>query len=153
MTAILDYAQVYEPIEADGRAIAGELASWDISSLIMDVQARGLRVEGEMERRSGGAGPTDSGMLWIEGYPVTAPTGNATSSTSPYLLKAEDDGYGIYRDEVRVASARAEQRPRFYDLVTADGIPYEKIALLVRSPLPVCCERVRLAKNKERTNS
>ena len=130
MTAILDYAQVYESIEADGRAIAGELASWDISSLIMDVQARGLRVEGEMERRSGGAGPTDSGMLWIEGYPVTAPTGNATSSTSPYLLKAEDDGYGIYRDEVRVASARAEQRPRFYDLVTADGIPYEKIALL-----------------------
>ncbi len=130
MTAILDYAQVYESIEADGRAIAGEPASWDVSSLIMDVQARGLRVEGEMERRSGGAGPTDSGMLWIEGYPVTAPTGNATSSTSPYLLKAEDDGYGIYRDEVRVASARAEQRPRFYDLVTADGIPYEKIALL-----------------------
>ena len=130
MTAILDYAAVLESIEADGRAIAGAPASWDVSSLIMDVQARGLRVEAEMERRSGGAGPTDAGMLWIEGYPVTAPTGNATASTSPYLLKAEDDGYGIYRDDVRVASARAEQRPRFYDLKTADGIPYEKIALL-----------------------
>ena len=130
MTAILDYAPVLESIEADGRAIAGTPASWDVSSLIMDVQARGLRVEAEMERRSGGAGPTDSGMLWIEGYPVTAPTGNATAATSPYLLKAEDDGYGIYRDDVRVASARAEQRPRFYDLKTADGISYEKIALL-----------------------
>lgn len=130
MTATLDYASVRESIEADGRAIAGEPASWDMSSLIMDVQARGLRVEADMERRSGGAGPTDAGMLWIEGYPVTAPTANATSSNSPYLLKAEDDGYGIYRDEVRVASARAEQRPRFYDLTTADGIPYEKIALL-----------------------
>ena len=130
MTATLDYASVRESVEADGRAIAGEPASWDVSSLIMDVQARGLRVETDMERRSGGAGPTDAGMLWIEGYPVTAPTANATSSTSPYLLKAEDDGYGIYRDEVRVASARAEQRPRFYDLTTADGIPYEKIALL-----------------------
>ena len=130
MTATLDYASVRESIEADGRAIAGEPASWDVSSLIMDVQARGLRVEADMERRSGGAGPTDAGMLWIEGYPVTAPTANATSSNSPYLLKAEDDGYGIYRDEVRVASARAEQRPRFYDLTTADGIPYEKIALL-----------------------
>jgi radical SAM protein (TIGR04043 family) len=130
MTATLDYAPVRESIEADGRAIAGEPASWDVSSLIMDVQARGLRVEADMERRSGGAGPTDAGMLWIEGYPVTAPTANATSSNSPYLLKAEDDGYGIYRDEVRVASARAEQRPRFYDLTTADGIPYEKIALL-----------------------
>ena len=130
MTATLDYASVRESIEADGRAIAGAPASWDVSSLIMDVQARGLRVEADMERRSGGAGPTDAGMLWIEGYPVTAPTANATSSNSPYLLKAEDDGYGIYRDEVRVASARAEQRPRFYDLTTADGIPYEKIALL-----------------------
>ncbi|NQW73114.1 MAG: MSMEG_0568 family radical SAM protein [Actinobacteria bacterium] len=130
MTAILDYAQVLESIEADGRAIAGTPASWDVSSLIMDVQARGLRVEAEMERRSGGAGPTDAGMLWIEGYPVTAPTGNATAAASPYLLKAEDDGYGIYRDDVRVASARAEQRPRFYDLKTADGISYEKIALL-----------------------
>ena len=130
MIATLDYAPVRESIEADGRAIAGEPASWDVSSLIMDVQARGLRVEADMERRSGGAGPTDAGMLWIEGYPVTAPTANATSSNSPYLLKAEDDGYGIYRDEVRVASARAEQRPRFYDLTTADGIPYEKIALL-----------------------
>jgi len=130
MTATLDYAPVRESIEADGRAIAGEPASWDVSSLIMDVQARGLRVEADMERRSGGAGPTDAGMLWIEGYPVTAPTANATASNSPYLLKAEDDGYGIYRDEVRVASARAEQRPRFYDLTTADGIPYEKIALL-----------------------
>ncbi len=130
MTATLDYAPVRESIEADGRAIAGEPASWDVSSLIMDVQARGLRVEAEMERRSGGAGPTDAGMLWIEGYPVTAPTGNATASTSPYLLKAEDDGYGIYRDNVRVASARAEQRPRFYDLKTADGISYEQIALL-----------------------
>ena len=130
MTATLDYAAVRESIEADGRAIAGAPASWDVSSLIMDVQARGLRVEADMERRSGGAGPTDAGMLWIEGYPVTAPTANATSSNSPYLVKAEDDGYGIYRDEVRVASARAEQRPRFYDLTTADGIPYEKIALL-----------------------
>ena len=130
MIATLDYAPVRESIEADGRAIAGEPASWDVSSLIMDVQARGLRVEADMERRSGGAGPTDAGMLWIEGYPVTAPTANATSSNSPYLLKAEDDGYRIYRDEVRVASARAEQRPRFYDLTTADGIPYEKIALL-----------------------
>ena len=130
MTAILDYVQVLESIEADGRAIAGTPASWDVSSLIMDVQARGLRVEAEMERRSGGAGPTDAGMLWIEGYPVTAPTGNATAAASPYLLKAEDDGYGIYRDNVRVASARAEQRPRFYDLKTADGISYEQIALL-----------------------
>ncbi len=131
MIDTMDYAMVFESIEADGRAISGQPESWDVSSLIMDVQARGLRVEGvEIERRTGGAGPTDSGMLWIEGYPVTAPTGNSIAQDSPYLLKAEDDGYGIYRGLLRVASARAERRPRFYDLTTADGIPYEKIALL-----------------------
>ena len=37
--------------------------------LIIDLQARGLRVEAQLETRKGGAGPTDSGMLWIEGVP------------------------------------------------------------------------------------
>jgi len=99
------------------------------SQLILDVQARGLRVEAQMETRSGGAGPTDCGMLWIEGYPVTAPTG-PVAAQSPYVLRPEDDGYGIYRDEVRLAGATTQRRPRFYDLTTADGVPYWHIALL-----------------------
>ena len=102
------------------------------SQLILDVQARGLRVEAQMdqmEQRSGGAGPTDCGMLWIEGYPVTAPTG-PVAAQSPYVLRPEDDGYGIYRDEVRLAGATTQRRPRFYDLTTADGVPYWHIALL-----------------------
>ncbi|NJC63024.1 MSMEG_0568 family radical SAM protein [Planosporangium flavigriseum] len=102
----------------------------DISELILDLQARGLRLETQIERRTGGAGPTDSGMLWVEGFPVTAPTDNAVAADSPYVLRGEDDGYGIYREGVRLAGARAERRPRFYDLKTADGIPYEQIALL-----------------------
>ncbi|MDQ4097492.1 MAG: MSMEG_0568 family radical SAM protein, partial [Actinomycetota bacterium] len=49
---------------------------------------------------------------------------------SPYVLRPEDDGYGIYRDGVRLAAAAGTPRPRYYDMVTADGIPYWKIALL-----------------------
>ncbi len=97
-----------------------------VSSLIMDLQSLGLRVEAPIETRRGGAGPSDSGMLWIEGVPVTVPS----QSESPYVLKAEDDGHGIYRDGRKMASAAASRRPRFYDLTTADGIPYWKIALL-----------------------
>jgi radical SAM protein (TIGR04043 family) len=104
-------------------------APGDVSALILDLQARGLRSEAQMERRTGGAGPSDSGMLWVEGFPVTAPS-NGVAAASPYVLRPEENGYGIYRDGVRLASAAAERRPRFYDLTTADGIPYWQIALL-----------------------
>jgi radical SAM protein (TIGR04043 family) len=97
-----------------------------IASLIMDLQSVGLRVEAALETRRGGAGPSDSGMLWIEGVPVTVPT----REKSPYVLKDEDDGHGIYRDGRKVAAVATSRRPRFYDLATADGIPYWKIALL-----------------------
>src|ERR1700754_2217170 len=98
-----------------------------VAALIMDLQSVGLRLETRLETtRKGGAGPTDSGMLWIEGVPVTVPP----RDTSPYALRAEDGGQGIYRDGVKIASVAGTSRPRFYDLVTTDGIPYHKIALL-----------------------
>ncbi len=98
-----------------------------VAELIMDLQSVGLRLETTLETaRKGGAGPSDSGMLWIEGVPVTVPP----SETSPYALRAEDDGQGIYRDGVKIASVAGTSRPRFYDLQTADGVPYHRIALL-----------------------
>ena len=80
-----------------------------VASLIMDLQSLGLRVEAVVETRRGGAGPSDSGMLWIEGVPVTVPT----QPESPYVLKDEDDGHGIYRDGHKVASATTSHRPRW----------------------------------------
>jgi radical SAM protein (TIGR04043 family) len=107
------------------REIGSDASS--IASLIMDLQAVGLRMETELETtRKGGAGPSDSGMLWIEGVPVTVPP----SENSPYSLVAEDDGQAIYRGGVKIASVSGTARPRFYDLTTADGIPYHQIALL-----------------------
>jgi radical SAM protein (TIGR04043 family) len=98
-----------------------------VAGLIMELQSVGLRLETTLETsRQGGAGPSDSGMLWIEGVPVTVPP----SPTSPYSLRAEDDGQGIYRDGVKIASVAGTARPRFYDLTTADGVPYHQIALL-----------------------
>src|SRR3712207_565390 len=81
-----------------------------VAALIMDLQSVGLRIETRLETsRRGGAGPTDSGMLWIEGVPVTVPP----STTSPYALRAEDGGQGIYRDGVKPASVAGTARPRF----------------------------------------
>ena len=98
----------------------------ELAVLVNDLQSVGLRLEIATESRRGGAGPSDSGMLWIEGVSVTVPT----DPSSPYALRAEDDGEAIYRDGVRLASASRTRRPRYYGLETADGIPYWKIALL-----------------------
>ncbi|HYH48663.1 MAG TPA: MSMEG_0568 family radical SAM protein [Acidimicrobiia bacterium] len=102
----------------------------DIAALITELQSRGLRVDSPVERRCGGAGPSDSGLMWIEGVAVTVPTGTEWAESSPYVLREEEQGYGVYRDGERLAGASAGQRPRFYDLATADGVPYWKIALL-----------------------
>jgi len=102
-----------------------------MAALIMELQSVGLRIETELgTSRQGGAGPSDSGMMWIEGVPVTVPTQTDDARRSPYSLRAEDEGQGIYRDGVKLASVAGTSRPRFYDLTTADGVPYHQIALL-----------------------
>jgi radical SAM protein (TIGR04043 family) len=101
-----------------------------LAELIIDLQSVGLRVEARLETRRGGAGPTDSGMLWIEGVAVTVPTVSVQALASPYVLKWEDAGYGIYRDGVRLAAATGAPRPKYYDLTTADGVPYWQIGLM-----------------------
>ncbi|HEY2206261.1 MAG TPA: MSMEG_0568 family radical SAM protein [Pseudonocardia sp.] len=109
------------------RTEAPPSSSADIAALIMDLQSLGMRIETTLETtRVGGAGPSDSGMLWVDGVPVTVPP----STTSPYALVAENDGQGIYRGGVKVATVSGTARPRFYDLATADGVPYHQIALL-----------------------
>ncbi|HEX5087767.1 MAG TPA: MSMEG_0568 family radical SAM protein [Nocardioides sp.] len=106
------------------------MAAEALAALVVDLQARGLRVEVPLERRIGGAGPSDSGMLWVGGFPLTVPTDNAAAADSPYALRAEDDGYAIFEGDRRLAGASTQQRPRFYDLSTADGTPYWKIGLM-----------------------
>ncbi len=116
------------PAEAADPSASSRAAA--VAGLVIDLQAHGMRVEVPLERRQGGAGPSDSGMLWVGGFPVTVPTDNALARSSPYVLKAEDEGYAVYRERERLAEATTQRRPRFYDLTTADGIPYWKIALL-----------------------
>jgi radical SAM protein (TIGR04043 family) len=115
---------------ADPSAATAQSRAAVLAGLVIDLQARGMRVEVPLERRQGGAGPSDSGMLWVGDFPVTVPTDSALAQGSPYVLKAEDDGFAVYREGERLAEARTQRRPRFYDLTTADGIPYWKIALL-----------------------
>jgi radical SAM protein (TIGR04043 family) len=49
---------------------------------------------------------------------------------SPYALRADDEGFGIYQGTVRLAEARPAPQPNFYNMKTADGLEYWKIALM-----------------------
>ncbi len=102
----------------------------DLADLVLRLQSEGLRAPSPVEGRSGGAGPSDVGMLWVDGVALTLDTDAARVGRSPFELRAEDDGFGLYEHGRRRAGARTQTRPRFYDLETADGIPYWKIALL-----------------------
>lgn len=73
--------------------------------------------------RTAGAGPSADGHLVIDGLNAAIPR----NATSPFvfdgtrvLLDGEDTGLDV----------EVIDRPQFYDLTTAEGVPYEKLARL-----------------------
>jgi len=118
------------PASDEAQSVATPVVTPELGRLITELQSKGLRVEQPFETRRGGAGPADAGMIWVEGVAVTVPVGADYVASSPFVLRREDEGWGIYRDQARIATADPLERPRFYDLATADGVPYWKIALL-----------------------
>jgi radical SAM protein (TIGR04043 family) len=96
----------------------------------LEIRAR-LAVEGVdgavPVRRGAGAGPADDGHFTIAGANAAVPR----NPNSPYLLHdgevLERTGSGLRSLGLSLEPVR---RPKFYDLATADGIPYRKIALL-----------------------
>jgi radical SAM protein (TIGR04043 family) len=101
-----------------------------LGSLLVELQRFGVRVQENPHARSGGAGPSDAGMVWVEGHPVTFPFASEFTASTPFVLEEESEGWGLYRDGRRLYSVSLPPRPRFYELTTEDGIPYWKIALL-----------------------
>ena len=52
-------------------------------------------------------------MIWVEGIAVTVPVGADYVTSSPFVLRREDEGWGIYREGARLATADPLERPRF----------------------------------------
>lgn len=73
--------------------------------------------------RGTGAGPSNDGHLVVDGRNAALPTNPA----SPFSIR----NGRVYEHETDTGlAATPVRRPRFYDLHTADGVPYEQIALL-----------------------
>jgi radical SAM protein (TIGR04043 family) len=103
--------------------------------LINELQSRGVRLDDPtagVASRKGGAGPSDHKALTIDGTTVMVPVHTAPAVSSPYVAEAPDTAgrSRILRDGVAMGHVSFPKRPRFYDLATADGTPYWKIAVL-----------------------
>ncbi|HEX7659341.1 MAG TPA: MSMEG_0568 family radical SAM protein [Pseudonocardiaceae bacterium] len=102
-----------------------DTATTSRASTRVDVAILGIRSSDHLLplTRGAGAGPSHDGHVLLDGAGAALPF----NPDSPYtisggrlLLDGADTGLGV--EPVR--------RPRFYDLVTADGVSYEKIARL-----------------------
>jgi radical SAM protein (TIGR04043 family) len=103
--------------------------------LINELQTYGVRLvdpKAGVESRRGGAGPSDHKAITIDGMTVMAPVHTAPAFESPYTMdKPDARGVSrILRDGLALGEARFPARPRFYDLTTAEGVPYSHIATL-----------------------
>jgi radical SAM protein (TIGR04043 family) len=88
----------------------------------VELALAGVRMDAPVQR-SKGAGPSDDGHLALDGGNAAVPV----NAGSPYNIT----GGRLRRGGIDLGiEAVASVRPRFYDLATADGTPYSKIALL-----------------------
>lgn len=105
------------------------------SELINDLQTQGMRLidpDAGHESRRGGAGPSDHKAITIGNTTFMVPVHTAPAFKSPYLVDAPDkDGKSrVMRNGKNIADVKFPGRPKFYDLETEDGIPYNHIATL-----------------------
>lgn len=98
-------------------------AERDRISTRVSIALLGVRSDAPV-RRTGGAGPSDDGHFVINGDAAAIPL----NPDSPYVVSPSGrltlDGADLGFDVSPVS------RPRFYDLATADGVAYDKIAKL-----------------------
>jgi radical SAM protein (TIGR04043 family) len=88
----------------------------------VDIAVRGVRMDAPV-RRPDGAGPSDDGHVLVGGVNAALPR----NPDSPYRMH---DGRIFLGELDTGVSLQLVNRPRFYDLTTTDGVPYEQIARL-----------------------
>ncbi|HUO70068.1 MAG TPA: MSMEG_0568 family radical SAM protein [Solirubrobacteraceae bacterium] len=111
----------------------------DERRLLVELQSLGVTVQdervgaargGAFAGRRGGAGPSDALFMWVRGLPLTVPWQAGYVDRSPYTVHLTDGGGTLYRGEELIGPVKLPRRPRIYDMTTADGTPYWRIALL-----------------------
>jgi radical SAM protein (TIGR04043 family) len=103
--------------------------------LLSELQTNGLRLADSnagVASRRGGAGPTDHKAVTILGTTIMVPVHTHGAAKSIYVATPPDRrGVSILQSGGEViCEISFPPQPQFYGLMTAEGIPYWKIALL-----------------------
>ncbi|MBD1864127.1 MULTISPECIES: MSMEG_0568 family radical SAM protein [Trichocoleus] len=102
--------------------------------LIVELQTQGLKlVEQDIGAagRKGGAGPSDHKAVTVDGTTVMVPIFNNPAARSPYTVTTTSSpSLTLDHQGEAIAPIQFPQPPQFYNLTTADSIPYNQIALL-----------------------
>ena len=101
----------------------------DKRKLITELQSQGLKLLDLDTGRKGGAGPSDHKAVTIDGTTVMIPVHNDVAAKSSYAVE-KYHGKSLQKNDRSVATIAFPERPKFYNLKTAEGIPYSHIALL-----------------------
>jgi radical SAM protein (TIGR04043 family) len=107
----------------------------ELFELLTELQTRGMRLsdaEGFGLHRRGGAGPSDHKAVSVAGQTVMVPIHTRAAACSPFEARAHSNAHTamLYRGAQALLPIEFPSTPRFYQLETADGIPYWKIATL-----------------------
>ena len=106
--------------------------------LMTELQSFGLRLaepaspNGGVASRRGGAGPSDHKAVTVDGHTIMVPVHTSSAWNSPFVAQAPDaqGRSALTRGSIPIGSIAFPKAPRFYDLKTADGVPYSHIATL-----------------------
>ncbi len=105
----------------------------DRSEVLVQLQSRGarLKVPVEHEGRRGGAGPSDDKAFMMAGVAAMVPTLGGFVQDSPFAVEPDEKGgYQVTLNGKPLLPVEFAPTPRFYELATAQGVPYSKIAVL-----------------------
>lgn len=94
---------------------------------LVNLQVRGVSADTIEPGRRGGAGPSDSRAFLLDGRCVLL---NVVNRPDAYDVEHHENGCCLHGQDGENISSSLVRKAKFYDLKTADGIPYKKIALL-----------------------
>lgn len=103
--------------------------------MLAELQTLGVRWQsptGPGLSRAGGAGPSDHKAILLGGHTLMVPIFTHASLASPFVARVDADGSSavLTRAGQFVGEISFPGTPRFYELVTSDGVPYWKVARL-----------------------
>ncbi len=100
-----------------------------------ELQSQGVRIVGLPDDllplvRTGGAGPAEGITLLLDGTPACVPFTAPCAASSPYSITREHDRWVLNKHGEPFLCIDIPRAPRFYTMMTQEGIPYRHVALL-----------------------